>query len=560
MIDEERPAGRVRQPQHPAAEAGVTQVMVGQSLEGAAWTVASRLTGLVKSMTVAAVLGATYLGNTYQAINSLPNLVYYQLLAGSLFASLLVPPLVPYADSADAQGGRRLVGGFLGTLLVIGLVMSGLLLAVGRVILGLLRLGVANPATAASQTRVGWLLLLMFLPQILLYIVAGTGAAVMNAHGRFALAAAAPALESLGMIAVLAAAAALFGTATNIAHLSDGHLLLLGLGTTAAVALHAGCQWWGARSSGIAMVPRAGWRDPEVRRLIRRILPTLGYTGLAALQILSVLIVANRVSGGLVAFQLGLNFFYFPVAIVTWPIARALLPQLSRSHRAGEAERFGGELTRGVALASFITVPIAVAYAVLAYPLARAVAFGELGTPTGERLVALSLATLAVGVVGESWFILGTYAFYARHDARSPLRSMGVRVGVSLVVMLAAWVTRGPQVVVILGAALSLGSVAGALHMGFRLRMALPASRSSFLRPLVRTAGASLLMIGPAYLVTEAIGRLPHTALTEVAAISAAALVGLAVFLGVQRAWGAPEIAWLRSALSGLRPQTRREG
>ena len=52
----------------------------------------------------------------------------------------------------------------------------------------LLTLGVTDPATAAGQRRVGWLLLVMFAPQILLYVVAGTGAAVMNAHGRFALA------------------------------------------------------------------------------------------------------------------------------------------------------------------------------------------------------------------------------------------------------------------------------------------------------------------------------------------------------------------------------------
>ena len=50
--------------------------------------------GLVRLVFVAAILGATYLGNTYQAINALPNLIYYQLLAGSLFVSLLVPPLV----------------------------------------------------------------------------------------------------------------------------------------------------------------------------------------------------------------------------------------------------------------------------------------------------------------------------------------------------------------------------------------------------------------------------------------------------------------------------------
>jgi putative peptidoglycan lipid II flippase len=59
--------------------------LVRNSLIGSAWTLISRITGLVRVVVIGAVLGATYLGNTYQAINALPNLVYYQLLAGSLF-------------------------------------------------------------------------------------------------------------------------------------------------------------------------------------------------------------------------------------------------------------------------------------------------------------------------------------------------------------------------------------------------------------------------------------------------------------------------------------------
>ena len=67
-----------------------SSALVRNSLTGSVWTLISRMTGLVRIVVVGAVLGATYLGNTYQAINSLPNLIYYQLLAGSLFAVPLV--------------------------------------------------------------------------------------------------------------------------------------------------------------------------------------------------------------------------------------------------------------------------------------------------------------------------------------------------------------------------------------------------------------------------------------------------------------------------------------
>jgi putative peptidoglycan lipid II flippase len=528
----------------PPTSAGVMR----NSLAGSVWTVVSRLTGLGKALTIGAVLGATYLGNTYQAINALPNLVYYQLLAGSLFASLLVPPLIGHLGRDDRSGARVLVRGFLGSLLLVGVLASAILVAVGPVIMRLLTLGVTDPATAAGQRRVGWLLLIMFVPQILLYVVAGTGAAVMNAHGRFALAAAAPALESVGMIAVLVTAGILFGTGTGILEVSNQQLLLLGLGTTSAVGAHAVCQWWGARSSGLTMIPGAGWRSPEVRQVLHRIVPTLGFTGLAALQVFAVIVVASKVSGGLVAFQLALNFFYLPTAVVTWPIARALLPQLSRLHQAEDRRQFATELLRGGVVASFVTIPIAALYAGLAAPLARALAFGELSSG-GWHLTALSLASLSLGVVGETWFILGTYAFYARQDVRSPVRSMAVRVGVTLSLMAVAWLSRGPSVLVILGLALSVGSLVGAADIGRRLREVARRGEFPLLRSLIRAVLASLVTVAVARATLWALRGLPDTKPAQLAAVSVAALVGGAVFLAVQAAWHTPELGWLRSGL-----------
>src|SRR2546422_11739819 len=80
----------------------------------AAWTIVSRVTGLVKFAVIGAVLGPTFFGNTYQFTNSLPNLLYYGLLAGSLFSALLVPALVRHIDAPDHQSSGRGAGGVFG--------------------------------------------------------------------------------------------------------------------------------------------------------------------------------------------------------------------------------------------------------------------------------------------------------------------------------------------------------------------------------------------------------------------------------------------------------------
>jgi len=249
---------------------------VGDSLSVAVWTVVSRFTGVLRGVTIAAVLGVTYFANTYQFTNSLPNLVFYGLLAGSMFSSLLVPALVQHIDSGDRRAAARTAGGLL------GMAMLGMLAIVPVAAVAtpwLLRLGsagAANPAAAHSQVHIGTVLVLFLLPQVPLYAIVGTATAVMNAHRRFALPAAAPALENLGTIAVLAVVAALYSQAAiQQRDVPVSLLLLLGVGTTGAVMLHASVQWWGARRVGVALVPNAGWRDPQVRATIGRAMPAL---------------------------------------------------------------------------------------------------------------------------------------------------------------------------------------------------------------------------------------------------------------------------------------------
>ena len=166
----------------------------------------------------------------------------------------------------------------------------------------------------------------------------------------------------------------------------------------------------------------------------------------------------------------------------------------------------------------------------------------------------MSLASLAPGVVGESWFILGTYAFYARLNVRSPLRSMVLRVGLSVGLMALAWSIRGPSILPLLGLSLSAGSFVGAAHAWRRLRASLPSTDVTVSStPFARVLLASILMLIPAAATAWAVGRLPSTQLTEVTAMVCAAIVGASVYFWLHHRWRAPELDWLRSGLAGQR-------
>lgn len=523
----------------------VSGVLVGDSLTVALWTIASRVMGFVKVVAIAAVLGPTYLGNTFQALNSLPNLLSYGFLAGALFPSLLVPPLVRHIDAGNARATQRLAGGFLGVaILSFGLVAVAAVVA-GPLLLQALSAGVEDSSLAAAQQRVGWPLLAMLMPQVVLYGIAGTAAAVMNAHGRFALPAAAPALESMGVAGALVGYALMFGTGTDLEDVGSAQLLLLGLGTTASVGLHAGVQWFGARRAGVTLVPRAGWQDPEVREILRRAVPSTGYGGLAALQFFGALVVANSVRGGVVAFQLAWNLVTLPTALAARPVASALLPRLARIHNAGNRQHFRDELVQSVRLTLFLVVPAAVAYLALASPLARSVSFGEMASSTGVALLATVLVALSPSLVGESCVVVATNASYAQRDAHSPFVAMLLQTLVALAGMALALSLDGTATLLTLGLSLSVATFVSSGHLMLRMRSRLPVSGEPLTAPLGRILVASVAMVGPAYLVAVSVPEALSGRAAPLLGIVLASLVGAVTFVGVQRLWRSQELAVL---------------
>ena len=522
---------------------------VGDSMVVATWTLVSRITGFCRVAAIAAVLGPTYFGNTYQVTNSLPNIIYYGLLAGSLGSSILVPALVRHIDAGDRRSCERVVGGSLGLVLAGLATLIPIALFGAPVLLKMASLGTAQAEMGSAQERVARWFLLMLLPQVFLYAVVGCSSAVMNAQRRFALAAAAPAIENIGSIVVLGATAVLYRGTPSLHSVPTGEVLLLGLGTTAAVAAHAATQWYGAWRTGVALRPRAGWRDREVTAVVRRAVPSLAHAALGALQLLAVLFVANRIAGGVVAYQVAANFFFLPIALGATPVALSLLPRLSRLHQGVDQRLFRDTVVRGLRFAFFIAAPAAATLAVLAPVCAKAVSFGRMAAGHGNVMVASTLLLLAPGIIGETGFLVGTYASYSRGDTRAPLRSMLLKFAVCLTGLIFAFGAHGSSVVAIAGLSVSLAAGVAATHRIAALLRGVPPGAERLLPAMVRIGLGAVLMVGPLWIGRRLLADV-HGQLAAMAGATAVFLVSVAVYVGVQALLRAPEAAWLLGALS----------
>jgi putative peptidoglycan lipid II flippase len=516
----------------------------------AGFTALSRVSGVARVLVVGAVLGATQLGNAYQVTNTLPNLVWYGFLAGSLLPSVLVPMLVRQLDSGGPDRVVEVSRGFLGVATLASLVLGPLAVLGLPLLMRLASLGVDTPATE-HQVDMARLLVVLTVPQILLYALVGTAAAVMYSHGRFALASAGPALENVGVIAVLVTSAVAFRDPENLADAPAAQLVLLGAGSTAAVALNAAAQWWGAYRRGVALFPTGGWRDPDVSTVLHRAGLSVLTAGLLACQTLLVVLLASRVTGGVVGLQIALNFYAVAIALIATPIGLALLPQLSRLTRAADVAAYRETFLSGLTSALFLAAPASVGYVLLAGPMAAVVSAGRLSSGSGELMISGGLAALAVGLVGETITFTTTQAAYVVGDVRTPYRCMQIQVVTCAVLCVAAvGFGAGPTLVIALALAFALSVLVGGCLLLARVVKGWPSVGLRLWASGRRIGVGCVVMVPPVLGTSHVAQHLLSGRPGEAAALLGGTLVGVGVFILVQRLLKAPELAWW---LSGLR-------
>jgi putative peptidoglycan lipid II flippase len=526
------------------------KALLRNSRAAACGTLVSRITGFGRMAAAASVLGPTFFGNLFQTIAILPGAIYLVLI-GSLISAVLVPPLVRRMNEGGRAELERFAGAVLGLMLMI-LLGIGLLTALAApALLRALTFTVADPGIRREQVRLGLPLLLMLIPQTALYGVAGTGMAVQQAHGRFALAAFAPALENLINIAVLVASAVLFGVGVDVDRITVPQLLLLGIGTTGAVSVHAAVQWFGAYRVGVPLVPRLGWGDADVRQILRRGVASMGYVGLDYAGYLLTTVIVGTIPGGVAALQITNNFCKLPVALAATPLASAQLPQLSSCHQRHEMQDFGSLYESGLRLVIFMAAPAALILIALPRLLAGAAAFGAMNTPSSIGLITACLAGQGVGVIGDAVFMLTTTASYARHDTTTPLRASAMRLALisigATVVMVA--IRDRDAVMWAIGASSAVANLAAGSYLCRRLRAALP-SKAGENTGLISASAISAIALMPALLLSQQFSEGANLATYQRVWFALGSLILTAVvYLAIQHLRGSRELRLLLPAL-----------
>jgi putative peptidoglycan lipid II flippase len=427
-------------------------------------TAAARGLGFVRVLVIAAVLGTTFLGNTFQAANSVSN-VLFELLAAGALSAVLVPTFVTLLDRGDDAEARRLASGLLGVALAILVPITIVAMASAPWIADLLSTGAPAGPIAKAQQDLATFLLVFFLPQLPLYAIGAIATACLYARRTFAVTAAAPIASSIVIIGAMIVFRVVAGDQPTL-DLNTGDKVVLAIAGTGGVLGFVGVLVVAARNQGFTLRPRWLGRDPELAQLVRHSgWGVLLHTN-AGLLLGAALVLGNAVAGGVLAYQVAFVFFLAPYAVFAQPIHTVVLPELAGVAITRDEDAFASSLRWAVDHMALVLVPVTAGLVALSLPLMRVVTFGR-ASESGPDLIAAGLAALSVGLLPYGAFLLFARGFYARGDSRTPayVAIATALVGVATMVVLAS-MTDGAARVAALGAGHSAAYLAGAVVLG----------------------------------------------------------------------------------------------
>lgn len=497
-------------------------------------TVASRLIGFARVLVFAHTVGPSCLGDAYYTANTVPNILF-DVVAGGALTSIVVPVLAGPVDAGDDQTADRTASALLTWSVLLLLPVMFLGLAIARPIMNLL-VGNGHPGCPAHlEQAAGARMLLVFMPQVVLYAAVIVLSGVLQSHRRFLGAAVAPLMSSLVVIAAyLTFAQVSTSQETQLHGLTRRHELLLSVGTTLGVVALLLTVLVALRRTGRRF--RFSLRFPSgvaasVRRLAVAGAVVLGGQDLATGAILRL---ANDrgADGAVVLYNLAWTVFLLPWAVLAVPLATAAFPDLVARWRNGEQQSYAAT---AAASTRAVIVSCAAATAVLiaaAYPAARVVILGAPGGTSPANL-ARAFMTFAPGLVGYGLVAHLSRVHYARDDARTPavaaVIGWGIVVGADVVLVLALprdWTAAA------LGVGTSVGMSVSAAYMAVVLaRAAGPAC----LEGVAVTLGAAVVSLATSAAAAFAVARaLPRAGTAgSVATVALVAAVGIALFAAV---------------------------
>ncbi len=401
------------------------------SLKTAGGTMLSRLTGLLRLIILAYAIGGSRLADAFNLANNTPNMVH-DLILGGIMAATFVPVIVERMSKSSEEEIRASISAIIS--------LSIMILIVSTAIFELLAPGIVSLYTfgthiSPQERSVATELLRFFAPQVLCYGFFGLIASLLATRDKFEIVGVAPVTNNIVGIIVLLVFS-FMTSKTNVKHLnlSSPELILLGVGTTLAVASQVFVILPALRREKFRFRFSFNFRDPAIRMIASLSSWTLGFVlaNQAAVFFIMALEVRSGV-GGVSAYTYAFTFFQLPFGVIAVSITNVVTPDFARLYSLNKPRQFANRFSYGVRQVMALVIPAAAAYLILAKPMIAALIGHGRESTTAVDLTAATLVMFALGLPSFCVFFLAIRAFQAMHDTKTAFVLYVIENGVNII-------------------------------------------------------------------------------------------------------------------------------
>ena len=381
--------------------------MLKQILGVGGWTVVSRVTGLIRDIVIAAVLGSGVMYEAFAYAFRLPN--HFRAIFGEgAFNAAYVPSFA----KAEAEGGKaathQLADGVFTLLLgaqVIILVLASIYMPT---LVSLIAPGLSEHpeefALVVTLTRITF-------PYLLLITLVTQHTATLNALHRFGVGAAAPILLNVSLVACVA---------LSFLFPSAAHAAAFGVtfsGVLQLIALMVATK----RANALAM-PRRPIFDDRLKGFFRRLGPaTIGTAG-PQIAILADTGLSSFLGQGAMASIYNADRLYqLPIGVIGIAAGTVLLSEVSRRVAQGDIEGAIHAQNRAMGWTLMLAAPFVVAFVLIPdLILAALLAHGRFHFEAAQAAGAV-LAAYAIGLPAVVLIRSAVSSFQGRGDTKTPM-------------------------------------------------------------------------------------------------------------------------------------------
>ena len=383
--------------------------MIKKILTVGGYTLLSRLTGFMRDIMLAAILGAGPTADAFFVAFRLPN-HFRAIFAEGAFNAAFIPA---YARVRTQEGKRAAdqFGDRIFTLLFASqVVLLALALLFTPQVIELLAPGFSREphqfALAVSLTRITF-------PYLLLITLVTLWSGILNALHRFAAAAAAPILLNLTMMATLACAAFFPGAG----YAAAWGVLISGV---LQAALVGGDTFF----AGVMTFFRPLRLDSDVRRFFKALVPaTVGSAGTQLALFADTIIASFLTTGALSALYYADRIDQLPIGVIGIAVGTVLVPEMTHRVAAGDHAGARSAQNRAIEFALLLALPCVVAFLVIPGTIMRGLFMRGAFNAEDAHSAAMTLAAYTVGLVPFVLIRSVVAPFLARGDTLTPVKA-----------------------------------------------------------------------------------------------------------------------------------------